>query len=106
MNPTIIVRLIQLILTSRLTASDIAAIIKASVAAVQDIQAGKYVDALQAIAAEAPDALPLIEAAASLLFPGAGAAIDVLVHVTGSAKMTHAEEQAWFDRQNPNVSGA
>jgi len=98
----IIARMIPLALTSHITAQDVAAIVKACMVAGEALAAGKYVAALDAIAAQAPEALPLIEFAANALFPGSGAAIDILVHVTAHGhKMTPADEKAWFERQNP-----
>lgn len=97
----IIARLIQLILTSGITANDVAGIVRASLLAAEAVSQGRYIDAVKAIEAEAPEMLPVVEAAASMLFPGAGLAIELLVFATAhSHKMTPAEEQVWFDRQN------
>jgi hypothetical protein len=104
MPVTIIVRLIQLVLTSSLTANDIGLIIKAALLAAEDIKAGNFTGAADAIAANLPEALPVVETAANLLFPGAGNAIDMLVHLTGNLhRLTPADEKAMFDRQNPTA---
>lgn len=97
----ILARLIQLILTSGITSNDVAGIVRASLLATEAVSQGHYIDAIKAIEADAPEMLPVVEAAASLLFPGAGAAVELLVFLTANShKMTPEEEQVWFDRQN------
>lgn len=82
------------------TVTEAVTVTKAVVTAVHELHTGASTSILASIQKNYPEALPIIEDVASLVLgPEAGDLIALAVDVLAmSHPMTHAEEEAWFNR--------